>query len=45
MMMRFRRRTRLKKLRNPSSIEGEDHDGFNVDRLLFVETGIEIGRH
>jgi hypothetical protein len=32
----------LKKLRNLSSFEGEDHDGSKVDRLLFIEAGIEI---
>lgn len=32
----------MKKLRNLSSFEGEDHDGYKVDRLLFVEAGIEI---
>jgi hypothetical protein len=43
MMVRFRVRTHLKKLRNWSSIEGEYHDGFKVDRLLFIEAGIAIG--
>jgi len=37
MMVRFRGRTRLKKLRNLSSIAGEDHDGFKVGRLLFIK--------
>jgi hypothetical protein len=43
MMVRFRGRTCLKKLRNLSSVEGENHDGFKVDRLLFFEAGVKIG--
>jgi len=45
MVVRFRGRTCLKKLRNLSSIDIEDHDDFKVDRLLFIEAGIEIGGH
>jgi hypothetical protein len=45
MMVRFRGRTRLKKLRNLSVFEGEDLDDFKVDRLLFIEAGIEIRGH
>jgi hypothetical protein len=45
MMVRFRGRTRLKKLRNLSSIEREDHDGFKVDRPQFIEARTETGGH
>jgi hypothetical protein len=43
MMVRFRGRTCLEKLRNLSSVEGENHDGFRIDRLLFFEASIEVG--
>jgi hypothetical protein len=45
MMVRFRGKTHLKKLRNLSLFEGEDLHGFKVDRLLFIEADIKIGGH